>query len=73
MCLSRIDGIVHFLPVFGCLGDYARGHGIVFFVLTKTFQPREWSRACVCGVAPETTPKAEKSRFDNKDNPKIEV
>ena len=41
-----------------------RGHGIVFFVLTKTFQPREWSRACVWGVAPETTPEAEKSRFE---------
>ena len=43
-----------------------RGHGIVFFVLTKTFQPREWSRACVCGVAPETTPEAEKSRLEQK-------
>ena len=43
-----------------------RGHGIVFFVLTKTFQSREWSRACVCGVAPKTTPEAEKSRLEQK-------
>ena len=25
------------------------------FFLTKSFQPREWPRACVCEVAPETT------------------
>ena len=28
---------------------------------------------CVCGVAPETTPEAEKSRLEKIDNPKIEV
>ena len=43
-----------------------RGHGIVFFVLTKTFQPREWSRACVCvGQRPRPLPRL-KSRGQNK-------
>ena len=28
---------------------------------------------CVCGVAPETTPEAEKLRLEIKDDPKIEV
>ena len=28
---------------------------------------------CVCGVAPETTPEAEKLRLEKIDNPKIEV
>ena len=36
---------------------------------TKTFQPREGSKAFVCGVAPATPPEAEKSRFETKDNP----
>ena len=73
--------IVNFLPVFGCLGYsvlnciptiYSVVMGSSFF-LTKTFQPREWSRACVCGVAPKTTPEAEKSRLEQKNNPKIKV
>ena len=28
---------------------------------------------CVCGIAPKTTPEAEKSRLEKKDNSKIEV
>ena len=27
---------------------------------------------CVCGVAPETTPEAEKSKLEKIDNPKID-
>ena len=71
--------IVHFLPVYGCLGDSAWNciptvYSVVMgssFFLTMTFQLREWSRACVCGVSPETTPLAEKSWLEKMDNPKI--
>ena len=33
------------------------------FFLIKPFQQRKWSRACVRGVAPETTSEAEKFKF----------
>jgi hypothetical protein len=84
LCLIKINvELVHFLPVFGCLGDSAWNciptvYSVVMgssFFLTKTFQLREWSGSCVCvcGVAPETTHEAEKSRLEKIDNPKIEV
>ena len=45
------------------------GHGIVFF----SNQDFSTKGVCVCGVVPKTTPEAEKSRLEKKDNPKIEV
>ena len=74
--------IVHFLPVFGCLGDSAWNciptvYSVVmgsYFFSNQDFSAKGVVKGvCVCGVAPETTPEAEKSRLEKKDDPKIEV
>ena len=54
---SNCYTIVHFLPVFGCLGDYAWNciptvYSVVMgssFFSNQDVQLGEWSRACVCG------------------------
>ena len=67
--------IVHFLPVFGCLGDsawnciptvYSVVMGSSFFSNQDFSAKGVVKGVCVCGVAPETTPEAEKSRFEQK-------
>ena len=77
MCL-----IVHFLLVFGCLGDsawiciptvYSVVMGLYFFSNQDFSAKGVVKGVCVCGVAPETTPKAEKSRLKQKDDPKVKV
>ena len=50
-----------------------RGHGIVFFSNQDFSANGVVKGVCVCRVAPETTPEAEKSRLEKIDNPKMEV
>ena len=73
--------IVHFLPVFGCLGDSAWNciPTVYSVVMGSSIFSNQYFSAkgvvkgvCVCGVAPETTPKAEKLRLEKIDKPKIE-
>ena len=75
------EEIVHFFPVFGCLGDSAWNclptvYSVVMglsFVSNQDFSAKGGVKGvCVCGVAPADPPEAEKSRFETKDNPKIE-
>ena len=78
--------IVHFLPVFGCLGDstwncFPTVYSVVmgsFYFSNQDFSAKGVVKSvCVCGIAhettPETTPEAEKSRLEKIDNPKIEI
>ena len=74
--------IVHFLPVFGCLGDsawnciptvYSVVMGLYFFSNQDFSAKGVVKGVCVCGVAPETTPEAEKLRLEQKDYSKIKV
>ena len=77
------EGIVYFLTIFGCLGDYAWNcipsvYSVVMrlsFFSNLDFSAKGVVKGVfVCRVAPETTPKTEKPRLDKKKNYlKIEV
>ena len=73
--------ILHFLPVFGCLGDSAWNciptvYSVVMgqsFFSNQDFSAKGVVKGvCECGVAPRPLPRL-KSRGQKKDNPKIEV
>ena len=71
MCNLYQHTIVHFLPVFGCLGDSALNCiPTVYSVVmgSSFFSNHDFSAkgVCVCGVAPETTPLDEKSWLEKK-------
>ena len=70
--------IIHFLPVFGCLGVSAwncitnvYSNGSFFCCSNQDFSAKGVIKGlCVCGVASESTPKARKSRLEKKTIPR---
>ena len=56
------------------MGSYILVMGSSFVFKLRLFsQGSGQGCVCVCGVAPESTPEAEKSRLEQNDDPKIEV